>query len=81
MAPHEFFRQKYVTVADVIASGYLIDSMQSGNDRARADVTDRLDGPVPKPGNALIEHADKVLVLVFDTGAQALPPHPENDHA
>ena len=47
MEPADFFRFVPKTVADVVAMAYVFEAMQSGYDRARQEVIERVDGKVP----------------------------------
>ena len=49
-----------MTLADIIAAGYMLEAMQSGGERARAEVTDRLDGGISR-GDMNVE---KAVILI-----------------
>ena len=53
-----------MTVAEAIAAGYCFEAIQSGNERARAEVTDRLDGALKGHGDLnLLNQGGNVLIV------------------
>lgn len=72
MTPAEFFRLdlQHMTLAEVIAAGYMTEAMQSGFERGRAEVLDRLDGKVKEVKE--VTGADGgPIELVWSDGSEA----------
>ena len=64
MEPQKFFPQRFTTVADIIAAGYVFEAMQSGYDRGREQVINRLDGAVEVKVDAKVEHQLPETVVI-----------------